>query len=134
MTKYVAVNALSLPHPHNKKRSILHTAGSVVELEGEVAERAVEMGAVRELDEGESEALEQSPATRAEVEAEVGDPAPVVLPERPSNGANKETWFSYLHDLEAATEELGPIHVGSDAKRDDLIAIGDARLRAWNEE
>lgn len=163
MAKYMLINTLSLPHPQNKKRTVLHRGGTVVDLDSEVAERGLKLGAVRELTDEEREqyADDTDETTEARVPALPGDgivppgptPGPagtspvsdpddatargeVTLPERPSNGASTETWRAYLTELSAATEEeLGsPIEVPANAKRDDMIVIGDARLAEWNEE
>ena len=156
MAKYMLINTLSLPHPRNKKRTVLHRGGSVVDLPNEVAERGLELGAVRKLTDEEREQYAEETSTNEADTTEVleksdgltasgggenkGDDATtrdeVTLPERPSNGASTETWRAYLTELSAATEEeLGsPIEIPANAKRDDMIVIGDARLAEWNEE
>lgn len=116
--KIKLINAMTLPHPNNPKRSILHKAGETVDVSDEIGQRAIDLKAAKKADEDEE----------GEPEAEVE------LPERPSNGATKEAWSAYLQALEVATlAELGPLNVPADAKRDDMIAIGDARVAEWNE-
>lgn len=68
-------------------------------------------------------------------EEETPEPEEIELPQRPSNGASKDAWRTYLGELNAVTrDELGELEVPADANRDRMIEIGDARVAAWNEE
>lgn len=115
--RVIAVTALSLP-TSKPTRSRLVRAGTELELEGETLERLRDLGAVKPADEADDEDTD----VVEEVE----------LPDRPSNGASKETWRSYLVELEEATEELGDLEIPDDATRDTMIQIGDARVAEWN--
>lgn len=118
--KYLAVNAVY--EPRERGRAILRRAGQTVELSGEAAEFLLERGAIREADEPDSD------------EDSIEDFEEVELPKRPSNAASSADWRAYLTALEAATRaECGPLEVPDDAKRDDMIVIGDARVAKWNE-
>jgi hypothetical protein len=114
------VNALPLRHPDNKNRVITHRAGEVLEVPDEIAERALELGSAVRVDENDE----------AEVPEEGED---VELPVRPSNGAPKDVWRTYLTDLGNVTRELGPLEVPEGATRDHMIALGDQRVADWNE-
>lgn len=124
-TKYVALQALSMTHPGNPKRSLLIKAGQVASLTDEEAKRCLRRGIIRELT--DEERGDEEPVTGALV----GDPHPgetgpvdvVEWPARPSNGAAKDAWLQYIDELEDAVDE--EIEVPEDAKRDDLIRIAD---------
>lgn len=116
MTKYIAVHALSLPNPgapDKPERSILHRAGSVVELEGDSAEAALKGGAIRELT--AQERGEPEPAD-PDVDAGLREAAK----DRPNNNASKEEWRAYA-------QRVG-VQVPDEAKREDIITAVDARL------
>jgi hypothetical protein len=119
------INSLSLPHPANEKRTVLHRGGEVLEtgdqISAEIARRAVEMNAAQEVD-ANGDPVDDS-----------GTDEDVELPARPNNGATKDTWRNYLAELNSATEGvLGPLVVPDNATRDDMIAIGDNRVAEWN--
>lgn len=124
------INSLSLPHPHSKKRTVLHRGGEVLEtgevFPEEIARRAIEMGAAQEVDEND-EPVQDSGTSNREASADVD------LPARPSNGAAKDVWRGYLAELDRVTREtLDPLVVPDNATRDEMIAIGDTRVAEWN--
>lgn len=147
------INAMSLPHPHNKKRTILHHAGDVLDMDSAIASRAIDMGAAQRLDEDEDEDSNEPEASDEPEEARVvqtpveasaatgngdlpsgSDADAGDLPPRPSNNASAATWSNYLKALgDVTSAELGPLEVPSGTKRDEMIAIGDARVAEWNE-
>lgn len=113
-------NSIYAPRAEGSRKRVMLRGGTEQDLPDEFARDLVERGAAKSL--GEEEDGEGAPEEFVE------------LPARPSNSASTDTWRTYLGELETATAELGPLHVPDDAKRDDMIAIGDARLSAWNEE
>lgn len=118
MAKYRAVTSV---YETVKKTQHVRRPGTVIDLPDEDAERLLELGAIE-------------PDTDEEPDADVEEPEAVELPERPSNGATKEAWRTYLAALNTATKgELGDLQVPDDATRDQLIAIGDARVAEWEE-
>lgn len=119
MAKYKALQSFPMAHPQNPKRQILVRGGDEVELDDEFVDGGIENGVLQSLDEQPEEA-----------EAEEAEP---VLPDRPSNGATKDTWRAYLAQLGGVTAELGPLEVPDNATRDEMIAIGDKRVADWNE-
>lgn len=120
MAQYVAVNAVY--EPREKGRAILRRAGQTVELSGEAAEHLLDRGAVRDPEDSDGD------------ETSIEDFEVVDLPKRPANSASGADWRAYLAELDQVTrEECGPLEVPEDAKRDDLIALGDARVQKWNE-
>jgi hypothetical protein len=121
------INALSLPHPNNKNRSIVHRGGTVLDLDDEIAQRALDLGAAERLNE-----QDETPDTGT-VE-DNGDGDPVALPPRPSNGATRDTWRAYLTELgRVTTPPLEPLAVPDDITRDRMIQLGDTRVREWDE-
>lgn len=124
MPTYETVTAVGL---HSKKahHSRMVRAGERIELSEEDAERLLELGAIKEADDDGDEVSS----------ADDSEETPVELPERPSNGATKDAWRTYLAQLAAATDpEMDePLSVPDDATRDQMIQIGDARVAAWNE-
>jgi hypothetical protein len=117
MPKYEAVTSV---YETVRKTQHVRRPGTVVELTEEDAERLLAVGAVKELGD---EDVEADDTTDEDVE----------LPARPSNSGTKEEWRAYLVQLEAVTtDELGPLDVPADAKRDDMIRIGDQRVATWN--
>lgn len=119
--KVLLVNTLKVPHPNNPDRDQVLRGGRVHEVPDDIAQRALESGAAKEVDQ------DTEPGETVEQVA-----ASVELPQRPSNSATKDAWYDYLDALEEATPDLGVLEVADDAKRDDLIAIGDRRVAAWN--
>lgn len=112
MAKYETVTRV---YETKNKTDYLREPGTEIEVSDEDAERLLKLGAIKRI--GES---------ADEVSAEEDD---LVLPARPSNGASKEVWRKYLTTLDEATkDELDPLEVPDDATRDQMIAIGDARL------
>jgi hypothetical protein len=121
------INALSLPHPNNKNRSIVHRGGTVLDLDDEIAQRALDLGAA-ELPEREDQGSSGDPVE------DNGDGDPVALPPRPSNGATRDAWRAYLVELgRVTTPPLEPLAVPDDITRDRMIQLGDARVREWDE-
>lgn len=135
--KVKLVNALSLPHPRNKKRTVLHHAGEVLDLDTELAERAVEYGAAERVDgddEPDVETADAPPVPQSGAEDDGGTIDEVELPERPSNNATTEAWRAYVTQLvEVTKEELGETDVPASATRAELIQLGDTRVAEWNE-
>jgi hypothetical protein len=118
MGKYVAVHTV---YETKNKTDFVRRPGTEIEMPDEDAKRLLELGAIKRP--GDEDAAEQDV-----------NPQDVQLPARPSNGATKETWQGYLDALEKVTEsELGKLDVPKDAKRDELIVIGDTRVAQWNE-
>lgn len=106
MGEYIAVNVLSLPNPNSPddpSKSILHRAGSVVELDDETAERCLTAGVVRKMDD------------EPEPETELSDNPEFTPLERPGRGESQAKWLEY------ANHEYG-LNLPSDTKRDDIIA------------
>lgn len=123
--KVKLINTLKVPHPKNPNKDIVLRGGQVHEIDDEIAQRAIDLGSAEAYD-GDAEPGQVPP------EDQVG---PADLPPRPSNGATKEEWRAYLVALEAATRDvLGDLSVPDDAKRDDMIALGDARVADYNAE
>lgn len=125
--KYRVKTALSIVlNPKKPNRTVLVRAGDEVELTDEQAQGLREQGLLVEDDEATAE---ESTAPESAAREEV------TLPERPSNGASKDTWRTYLEQLKAATdpEMEEPLEIPADANRDQMIAIGDARVAEWNE-
>src|SRR5690349_11505579 len=119
MAKYEAVH--SVYEPQKKGRPRLRRPGTLVEVSGDDAERLLELGAVRQPNEGS----EENDATAAEE---------VELPVRPANSATKAEWRTYLEALSAVTSsEMEPLVIPDDATRDQMIQIGDQRVAEWNE-
>lgn len=117
MPKYEAVTSV---YETVKNTQHVRRPGTVVELSDEDAQRLLEIGAVKQVGETE-ETSEESGAEEVE------------LPARPTNSGTKEEWRAYLTALEAVTkDELGPLEVPADAKRDDMIRLGDTRVSEWN--
>lgn len=119
MAKYEAVTSV---YETVKNTQHVRRPGTVVELSDEDAQRLLDIGAVKEIDESGEES--------GDAAAEAED---VELPARPTNSGTKEEWRAYLTALERVTaDELGPLDVPADARRDDMIRIGDARVTEWN--
>lgn len=117
-TLYRTVTSISLqPSPEkNPGRTQVVRAGEEVELDDKIAGRLLELKAIKRADEDEQEETDE-----------------VELPARPNNNATTEAWRKYLGDLGEATKELGPLEVPADAKRDEMVVIGDKRVADWNE-
>jgi hypothetical protein len=134
-------NALSLPHPQNKKRVVLRHAGEVVEVDDKVGQRALEMGAAEEVEQDgdsgdlatELEKVAADQGVTGSVDEKGSGDSGDVLPARPANGAPTAKWQAYLEELQARTDDLGPIEVPEGARRDDLIRLGDERVAEWDE-
>lgn len=124
MAQYEAVHSVYETNEKNKT-TYLRRPGTTVEIPDEDAERLLELGAIKRPDSDE----DQPAAGRAE-EGEV------TLPQRPSNSASKDTWRAYLHELATATDPWmdEPLAVPDDANRDQMIAIGDQRVRDFEGE
>lgn len=156
MGKYRAKTALSLASdPKKPLRTRLVRAGEEVELTDEQAQSLREAGVLVEdedaKDDGSTVATgaagpDTSGATTT-VASDADDldtgnegdgsaeSTAVDLPDRPSNGASKDTWRAYLDKLSAATaDELGPLEVPADATRDQMIQIGDERVAEYQDE
>lgn len=116
------VNAIPVRNKDNPNRVIVRRADEIVDLPDEIGKRAVSMGAAKPVDD-DGNVIEDEPEEGEDVE----------LPERPSNGATKDTWRAYLGQLGAVTSELGPLEVPESASRDEMIALGDKRVADWNE-
>lgn len=160
MAKYRLKTATSLAlDPKKPLRTRLVRMGEEVELTDEQASAFREQGILVEDDEDVETAEATAPAPAP---APTGDPQPPAegtagdtedgdgdgepghgssrddteLPTRPSNGASKDAWRSYLEQLKAVTDpEMDePLEIPADATRDQMIAIGDQRVAEWNEE
>jgi hypothetical protein len=124
MAKYKALQSFPMSHPDNPKRQVLVRGGDVIELDDDFVQGGVEAGTLEPLDQPEDGSNDE------------GD-EDIELPTRPSNGGTKEAWRAYLAELSKVTSEnsdLEPLQVPDTATRDEMIAIGDARVAEWNEE
>jgi hypothetical protein len=137
VTKHITKTALSIA-PDSKKpwKTRLIRAGQEVELSGEVAESLIERGGLVDPN-ADKKDEDVAPAATGRV-ADPDNPDPrddVVLPERPSNGASTDSWRTYADELNRVTStEMDPMEIPADAKRDQLIAVTDQRVKDWNED
>lgn len=123
MAKYRAIQSFPLPHPNNPKRQVLVRGGDEVELsDDQVGQHAIGVSIAPLNDDG-------TPVV------EPNDAVEVELPARPSNGATKAEWRTYLEQLAQVTdpEMEQPLQVPENATRDEMIQIGDQRVTEWNE-
>jgi hypothetical protein len=129
MAEVVAITALALDSKR-KGHSRMVRAGTALELEGDVLDSFLRSGAVKRTDEVE-ETAEGAPSA-----VEPTERSEVELPVRPSNGATKVEWRSYLEQLKAVTDpEMDEdLEIPADATRDQMIVIGDQRVADWNQE
>lgn len=129
MAKYrLKTSASVVLGPKRPNRTKLVRAGDEVELTDEQAEGFRKAGVLVEDDDEEG-----VPAGSGD--PDVPPPGQTDLPVRPSNGGTKVEWRTYLEQLKAVTDpEMDePLEIPADANRDQMIAIGDARVAEWNE-
>lgn len=122
--KVKLIRTVPMDNDANPPKEVLLRPGEVHDLDDELAQRMVDLGAAEAVDEdGE------------EIPGESGG-EDVQLPQRPSNGAAKDTWRAYLTELARVTdpEMDAPLVVPEDATRDQMVAIGDQRVKDFEEE
>lgn len=124
MPKYLTKTALSVQvDPKNKPhKTKLVYAGTEIEMDdSEFTRSLVDRGGLVPTDEADREATDET--------------STVELPVRPSNGAPKTEWRTYLERLATVTdpEMTDPLVIPDNASRDDMIRIGDQRVAEWNE-